>query len=285
MDFSSLLSKDLHSKDDNNSNSCVVLWELADFHLSDFIFPPGLLVGSSSKEFACKSRRHRFDPWVGNISWKRKWHPTPVFLPEEFHGQRSLVGCSPCGSKEWDTTECLSSSSSRPCLPPSLPSGFPLSLAPSLPPSLAPALPASLPCYLPRKSQRKPWVLLMQPWAAGACCPIPRSLPVLFSTQGLLEDCFFFRHSPANIFLVVPRPPLIWGTQRSRQESSGAQPGARSKAMPLVWNWSLQPARRSSCLCATSTHPQAACMRAQSGPTLCDPMYCSPPGSSVLGQE
>ena len=61
---------------------------LLDFHLSDFIFPPGLLVGASSKEFACKSRRHRFGPWVGNISWKRKWHPTPVFLPEEFHGQR-----------------------------------------------------------------------------------------------------------------------------------------------------------------------------------------------------
>ena len=140
------------------------------------------------------------------------------------------------GGKEWNTTECLSSSSSRPCLPPSLPSGFRLSLAPSLPPSLAPALPVSLPCYLPRKSQRKPWVLLMQPWAAGACCPIPRSLPVLFSTQGLLEDCFFFRHSPANIFLVVPRPPSIWGTHRSRQASSGAQPGARSKAMPLICN-------------------------------------------------
>ena len=33
----------------------------------------------------------RFDPWVGKIPWRRKWLPTPVFLPEEFHGQWSLV--------------------------------------------------------------------------------------------------------------------------------------------------------------------------------------------------
>ena len=37
--------------------------------------------------------------------WRRKWQPTPVFLPGEFHGQRSLVGCSPWGHKESDTTE------------------------------------------------------------------------------------------------------------------------------------------------------------------------------------
>ena len=42
-------------------------------------------------------------PW----SWRRKWQPTPVFLPEEFHGQRSLVGYSPWGHKELDTTERL----------------------------------------------------------------------------------------------------------------------------------------------------------------------------------
>ena len=35
----------------------------------------------------------------------RKWQPTPVLLPEKFHGQRSLVGYSPWGHKEWDTTE------------------------------------------------------------------------------------------------------------------------------------------------------------------------------------
>ena len=34
-----------------------------------------------------------------------EWQPTPVFLPGEFHGQRSLAGCSPCSCKEWHTTE------------------------------------------------------------------------------------------------------------------------------------------------------------------------------------
>ena len=34
----------------------------------------------------------KFDPWVGKIPWRRVWQPTPVFLPGESHGQRSLVG-------------------------------------------------------------------------------------------------------------------------------------------------------------------------------------------------
>ena len=37
--------------------------------------------------------------------WSRKWQPTPVFLHGEYHGQRSLVGCSPWGLKESDTTK------------------------------------------------------------------------------------------------------------------------------------------------------------------------------------
>ena len=37
-------------------------------------------------------RRPGFDPWVRKIPWRREWQPTPVFLPEESHGQRSLVG-------------------------------------------------------------------------------------------------------------------------------------------------------------------------------------------------
>ena len=41
------------------------------------------------------------------ICWRRKWHPTPVFLPGKSHGQRSLVGYSPWGCKESDTTERL----------------------------------------------------------------------------------------------------------------------------------------------------------------------------------
>ena len=47
----------------------------------------------------------RFDPWAGKIPWRRKWQPTPVFLPGESHGQRSLAGYSPQGRTESDTTE------------------------------------------------------------------------------------------------------------------------------------------------------------------------------------
>ena len=51
--------------------------------------------------------RPGFDAWVGKIPWRREWQPTPVFLPGEFHGQRSLAGYSPLGCKESDTTEWL----------------------------------------------------------------------------------------------------------------------------------------------------------------------------------
>ena len=47
----------------------------------------------------------RFDPWVRKIPWRRKWQPTPVFLPGESHGQRSLAGCSPQGHRESGSTE------------------------------------------------------------------------------------------------------------------------------------------------------------------------------------
>ena len=50
------------------------------------------------KKPPAKCRRHkkfRFDPWVEKITWRRKWQLTPVFLPGESHGQRSLVGYSP----------------------------------------------------------------------------------------------------------------------------------------------------------------------------------------------
>ena len=44
-------------------------------------------------------------PWVRKIPWRRTWQSTPVFLPGELHGQRSLVGYSPWGPKESDMTE------------------------------------------------------------------------------------------------------------------------------------------------------------------------------------
>ena len=66
-------------------------------------FPDGSVV----KNLPAKAGdiRDRFDPWVGKVPWRRAWQPTPVFLPRESHGQRSLVGYSPWGCKESDTTE------------------------------------------------------------------------------------------------------------------------------------------------------------------------------------
>ena len=49
--------------------------------------------------------RPSLDPWVGKIPWRRAWQSTPVFLPEESHGQRGLAGYSPCGHRESDRTE------------------------------------------------------------------------------------------------------------------------------------------------------------------------------------
>ena len=49
--------------------------------------------------------RPGFDPQVRKILWRREWLPTPVFLPRESHGQRSLAGYSPWGHKESDMTE------------------------------------------------------------------------------------------------------------------------------------------------------------------------------------
>ena len=46
-------------------------------------------------------------PVLGKIFWKRKWQPTPVFLPGKSQGQRSLTGYSPWGHKELDTPEQL----------------------------------------------------------------------------------------------------------------------------------------------------------------------------------
>ena len=68
----------------------------------------GVPGGASDTEPACQCRRHkrhRFDPWVRKIPWRRAWLPTSVLLPGEFHGQRSLVGYSPKGCKELVMTE------------------------------------------------------------------------------------------------------------------------------------------------------------------------------------
>ena len=70
----------------------------------------GLPSGARDKEPACQHRRCKrleFDPWVGMIPWRRAWQPTPVFLPGEPHGQRSLAGYNPWGHRELDKTEVI----------------------------------------------------------------------------------------------------------------------------------------------------------------------------------
>ena len=63
----------------------------------DLIVPhlyTGFPDGASGKESACQCRRykrHRFDPWVRKIPWRRKWKPTPALLRGEPHGHKSLA--------------------------------------------------------------------------------------------------------------------------------------------------------------------------------------------------
>ena len=60
---------------------------------------------SDGIESACNVGVPGFDPWVGKIPWRRAWQPTPVFLPGEFHGQRSLAGYGPQGHRRLCMTE------------------------------------------------------------------------------------------------------------------------------------------------------------------------------------
>ena len=66
-------------------------------------FPGGLAV--KNPPALPETRRLSFNPWVRKIHWRRKWQPTPVFLPRESHGQRSLVGFCPWGHKVQRVTE------------------------------------------------------------------------------------------------------------------------------------------------------------------------------------
>ena len=62
----------------------------------------GFIGGASGNEPSCQCTRYKrlgFNPWVGKMPWKREWQPTPVFLPGESHGRRSLVGYSPLWSQ------------------------------------------------------------------------------------------------------------------------------------------------------------------------------------------
>ena len=77
---------------------------LRDFHVHRALGVSQVaLVVKNSPASAGEVKRHGFDLWVGQISWRRAWQPIPVFLPGEFHGLYSPWGC-----KELDTTELFS---------------------------------------------------------------------------------------------------------------------------------------------------------------------------------
>ena len=84
-----ILQSELSQKKKNKPSYCVTKHTCR--------YAAGLPWWLSGKESACQCRRRGFNPWVGQISWRRKWQPTPGFLPGESHGQRILVGYSPWG--------------------------------------------------------------------------------------------------------------------------------------------------------------------------------------------
>ena len=68
---------------------------------------PGFLRGSNGKEPAHNAEDPGSIPGLGRAPGEEHGNPLQVFLPGEFHGQGSLVGCSPWGRKDSDTTERL----------------------------------------------------------------------------------------------------------------------------------------------------------------------------------
>ena len=69
-----------------------------------WVFPGGSVVKNPPAN-AGDVRDSGSIPGLGRLPWRRKWQPTPVFLPRASHGQRSLAGYSPWGRNEWDITE------------------------------------------------------------------------------------------------------------------------------------------------------------------------------------
>ena len=78
------------------SKAFIIILHLHNHHLIRAFFVSDF--PDANRDLQCK--RPGFHPWVRKIPWRREWQPTLVFLPGEFHGQRSLAGYSP-----WDATE------------------------------------------------------------------------------------------------------------------------------------------------------------------------------------
>ena len=96
----------LRSRSGVGSGATADKWEKKEIHREEGGFPGDSALKNSPAP-AGDTRDSQFSPWVRKIPWRRKWKPAPVILPTECHGQRSLVGYSPWGCKESDTTEGL----------------------------------------------------------------------------------------------------------------------------------------------------------------------------------
>ena len=90
------------NKNGNNLNTQIFKYK---FQLTGNTGGKGFPVGSDSKSIWLQCRKPRLNPWVRKTPWRRKWQLTPVFLPGKSHGWRSLVGYSPWGRRESDSTE------------------------------------------------------------------------------------------------------------------------------------------------------------------------------------
>ena len=78
----------------------IIIWRRCRLH---WLFCASLVAQRLRKKICLQCRWHKrfgFDPWIRMIPWRRKWQPTPVFLPGEFHEQRSMEGYSPWSRKE-----------------------------------------------------------------------------------------------------------------------------------------------------------------------------------------
>ena len=84
---------------------CRRIWPIIGPHLGPN--PVSLFTLKSGRCGRWAASGHAQPPQIAHIVWRRQWQPTPVLLPIESHGRRSLVGYSPRGRQESDTTERL----------------------------------------------------------------------------------------------------------------------------------------------------------------------------------
>ena len=182
------------------------------------------------------------------MHWRRKWHPTPVFLPGKSHGQRSLVGCSPWGREESDTTEQFHFHFSLSCIGEG--SGNPLQCS-----------------CLENPRDGGAW------WAAIDGVAHSRTrLKRLSSSSSVLKatDDFLRLFVPLELsrVLYLPCVCLCVCVHMSSRVQFFVTPWAVAHHIPL----SLEVSRQEYWLLFS---PQS-CL------TLCDPMDCSTPGFPVL---